>query len=476
MNYKELALISSAAVFSMSLLVTCSKKSTAPKILPRITQFSAAPTDIAPGDSSLITYAAADADSLVLSPGSRLPSAQSGTVWIKPAVPTGYTLTGYNKDGRDSAKLTITMSSVAAQFTLFDVSQDTIVINDSTLLNWTAVRADSVVLYIGQPTLTRILKFPSAGAGATQLKPTSSAAYTAIAFGVYGRDTASLNVRVEIPSQIIASNGLYYKGAMGSNSSNPSMQFWVRDVSGQIARKAWMKFRVIEGDGALSVGPNDSLRVDASGTVTILYNFSSSMGHAVVRGVVTGYDSVDVYVRANTLIPKVQGQYVLLKDTYSMVKAFNGAAPKIDIPDSNYYIIVANYEASLGVVFVLFDQNTEYVADDADSVWTVIVNTVYAGTTAGGIGIGSNFRSIVQAYGVADSMINDPTPDTLVIYYGSLGLTFYCGTNLDTVVAEIHLDQVSGPPMASSASTISSILRGVRSERYVRKSSGTPGF
>jgi len=77
---------------------------------PNIQIFTAAPTDIASGDSSQITYKVADADSVKLYPaGTRLTPVDSGQTWVMPSSSTTYILKAYNEDGRDTADVLVTV-------------------------------------------------------------------------------------------------------------------------------------------------------------------------------------------------------------------------------------------------------------------------------------------------------------------------------------------------------------------------------
>ncbi len=454
-----LTLIGAALALGMSLLFSCSSTPTQPKNPPRITQFVAAPTDIAAGDSTHLTYTVTGADSVILSPPrTKLVNAQSGSVWQKPSLPTLYHLYAYNADGRDSATARITMSANMPLVSVFQPQPDTILFHDSTLLSWTAVRADSIVVNQG------VGKLPSAGSGDLWLKPAATTAYRAIAFNQYGTDTITATVVVQTPAHVRAANGLYYKGTMGQNIETPLMQFWVAGPGGELVSKAYMHFRLIEGDGALSVGPNDSLHTDINGLATIFYNFSGTLGHAIVRVKVTGIDSLDVYIRASTLIPgdSGQGQYILLTDTYGMVKAFNGLPASIDTFVSQPCFYYANYEQALGVVAFIGDLGCNGIYSDSDPVVSVIVNTVYSGKTASGIGIGSRIAAIRAAYGAPDSITFDPTPPPAVaLWYLSKGMTFYCDSaNIthDTVVSEIHLSPISTGKVAALAKPSTSTL------------------
>ncbi len=244
-----------ALVFMLAGLLSCGDDGPTepPKVTkPDITSFTGTPTDIAPGDSVLFAYTAVRADSLKLFPtGQKLTNAVSGSLYVKPAVATTYTLRAYNSAGQDSAKVSISMTSVVPVINTFTVSEDTVVVSDSTQVTWGCVRVDSVKL-------NGTLKLTPAAGGTAWFTPPASGLLTLIAYNQYGRDTANLTVRVEVPAQVQPVGGiLYYKGEMGSSQQFPQMRFRVVDQFASPLYKVWMKFTLLEGDGTLSA---DSLQ------------------------------------------------------------------------------------------------------------------------------------------------------------------------------------------------------------------------
>lgn len=412
---------------------------------PDITSFQAADTDIMPGDSTLVSYVISDADSAVLVPGSRLTDAAAGSLYLKPAIPTRYTLRAFNKSGQDSASLMISMSGAVPAITTFTVDEDTIVVGDSVLISWATVRTDSLILQ-GVGTLTPV------ASGTRRLTPATGSTYRAIAYNLYGRDTAVVQIRVEVPTTVQAINGLYYKGAMGTSTQTPQIRFQVTDNAAFPLYKVWMHFRIVEGDGTLSA---DSAQAEASGSSPIAYGFTGDMTHATVRAFVPGVDTVNVSVRASTIRAGAdgQGQYVLFGDDFGAVKALNGQPISVEA-DPSYWINYANYEASLGVVVMIEDANTNNEASDDEPVVGVIMNTIYTGTSAGGWGIGSLISQVVTENGPADLVEFDPTPPAAYRYqWNALGLTVYTTTETEEAsrtIIEIHVYDVS-----SGASRIS---------------------
>jgi hypothetical protein len=416
---------------------------------PRITQFSAAPSDIMPGDSSLISYAVTGADSVKLYPdGVKLSPPSSGQHWVEPPVPTTYGLVGYNRGGKDSASLTISMSGAVPAIELFDLTEDTILIGNSTTLSWRTVRADSIVINNG------VGRMPEVDSGQTTVTPTASTTYRAIAYNQIGTDTATATARVEIPYAVDAAYGLHYKGVMGDGIHEPEFRFRVIDQAGLVLRKPRLYFSVVDGDGTLSV---DSALPDANGQILNDYVFAGQLGYGVVRAMLPDIDTLDVKVRASVLRfgADGQGQYVKLYDTYADVFALNGAPVRIDPdPRPEYELNYVVYETTLGLVLVVFDLNNDNVVQGGEPVVEVIVNTVFAENSPEGIGINSSIQDVRAAYGPPDAFVPDNDyPTDLKMIYNSLGVLFYVSSVLpDTAVFEIHLWDPT-PPVSSTSVT-----------------------
>jgi len=90
---------------------------------PRIAEFTVLPVDIMPGDSTLLSYRVVGADSLKLYPDNiRLSPATTGELYVSPPIPTVYGLVGYNKSGKDSASVSVTMTGAVASIEIFDIT------------------------------------------------------------------------------------------------------------------------------------------------------------------------------------------------------------------------------------------------------------------------------------------------------------------------------------------------------------------
>ncbi len=250
---------------------------------------------------------------------------------------------------------------------------------------------------------------------------------------------------------ISADNGLYYKAVMGTSTSTPPLEFTVRDSSGNTLAGRTVLFSRIVGDGTLLL---DSVKTDTVGVATMEYSFSGLRGDAILMAKVRGIDSQQVEVRANTLIPGSggQAQYILFTDKYLDVRTYNLTPASIDA-DPASWVVYANYEQALGVVFVLEDLKHDSTAVDTAGVLSVIVNTIYTGKTKDSIGVGSTLQAVRAVYGAPDTIKYDPPAPPIYIRYLSEGLIMYGDTKTlggvstpDTVIHEIHLSDFVPTP------------------------------
>ena len=78
--------------------------------VPAITSFTANPTSVNPGTSSILSWAAAGATSIAISPGTFTSASASGSTSVSPTATTTYTLTATNAAGTttSTAKVTVT--------------------------------------------------------------------------------------------------------------------------------------------------------------------------------------------------------------------------------------------------------------------------------------------------------------------------------------------------------------------------------
>lgn len=417
---------------------------------PRVTNFAAAPPDIMPGDSSLLAYSINDADSSKIFPdGSRLSPTSSGNKWVKPSVPTTYWLVGFNSVGRDSATLRVTMDGAVANISQLDLIPTPILVGDSTKLEWQTERADSIVVNSGVGKLT------PADSGGLWLKPTVSTDYRAIAYNGIGRDTVDFSAGVEVPAAVVAGNGAYYKGIMGSNTLVPTLDFRVEDADGNPLTLPWIHLSQTQGDGTLVP---DSIQ----GSGPVDFTFSGTMTHAVVQAVLTGVDLAAANIRTNAIVPGPggQGQYILFNDFYSAAKFLNGNPESID-EDPNVWLNYAVYETSLGVVFLVLDDNQSHSAEDTEPIIGVIFTSNFTGAkTSDSLGIGSTIDNFRAVYGVADTTYyDDQEPVAQAFIWRTEGISIFTTVTSDSTVFEMHIIEPAGKKalaLSSAAKTSAS--------------------
>ena len=170
--------------------------------LPIITQFTATPSEIKIGESSLLTWATENADTLTLtnSNGGILPtSGANGSLSVTPAVTTTYTLTATNGAGESvSAAVTVVVKPpipVITRFTASLVDPNDNVINpgDPVLLEWETNADQHPSLVVNITNIGNNL----AASGSTQVSPQSTTLYTlTVSNGAGEVVTASVIVEV----------------------------------------------------------------------------------------------------------------------------------------------------------------------------------------------------------------------------------------------------------------------------------------
>ncbi len=243
------------------------------------------------------------------------------------------------------------------------------------------------------------------------------------------------------PAEIQAVNGIYYTGFYGGSTVlNPAPEFTVRDIFGNLVAGQKIQLSQIEGDGSF-VGNDGATQMETGpdGVAEFSYRFDGSLGHSIMRLIVPEVDSLDVFLRANVLIPGAtgQGQYVLLSEWYADVVLWNGQPESFDtsgaMGGSFYY---ANYSSSLGLQF-LFDRPSGQPTDTSQ-VLGVVAEPPYTGDTPEGIGVGSTIADVRAAYG-------DPTnstavaADTLRLEYDPILTIFDVAVETDTTVFRVIL-------------------------------------
>jgi hypothetical protein len=189
--------------------------STAANQAVQILFFNANPTTIASGQSSTLSWNVLGATNVTISGIGQV--ALSGSNPVAPTQTTQYTLTATNSTDSKSATATVTVTGSTTQITFCYASPATIIVGESTTLNWQTVNATSVnISGVGS----------EAANGSVVVTPTANTTYTFTATGPNGvSSTCSAGVTVTTGDkpQIIQFSAAPMTIAAGAQST----LFWV---------------------------------------------------------------------------------------------------------------------------------------------------------------------------------------------------------------------------------------------------------
>lgn len=186
--------------------------------LPTVTGFTATPSTMATGETSILAWTTAHTNSVSVTPsgGSGLPA--TGSLGVSPTTTTTYTLTATGSGGTASATVIVTVNAPPAALpmvTNFTASPTVLAVGETTTLQWSTTDATSVAL-----TPTNNSGLPTTGS--LEVSPTTTTTYTLTATGPGGTTSASVTVTVTSATQNTArvSSGLvaYYPFIDGSGT------------------------------------------------------------------------------------------------------------------------------------------------------------------------------------------------------------------------------------------------------------------
>lgn len=162
----------------------------ADQALPKIINFSAAPSTIDSGQTSILSWQVEGADSVQISGIGTV--AASGSMSVQPTSTASYTLTATNEVGDASSVTTV---SVRGSVRIISFTSDKPTINkpgDPAVLSWVVEGAERVELVnFGQVQAT----------GSQTVNPNGQTLYTLIAHGSSGEATATVIIDVEIENR-----------------------------------------------------------------------------------------------------------------------------------------------------------------------------------------------------------------------------------------------------------------------------------
>ena len=167
-----------------------SNSSSGPDSAPAITSFTAAPTSIGSGTSSTLSWAATDATSVAITPGTFTSTSASGSTSVSPTATTTYMLTATNEAGSATSTLTVTVTTAGKPtISSFTASPTSITSGSSSTLSWATAGATSIAITPG--TFTSTL-----AGGSTSVSPTATTTYTLTASNAAGSTTSTAQVTV----------------------------------------------------------------------------------------------------------------------------------------------------------------------------------------------------------------------------------------------------------------------------------------
>ena len=158
--------------------------------MPTITSFTANPTSMNAGTSSTLSWAAAGATSVAITPGTFTSTSASGSTTMNPTVTTTYTLTATNAAGSAASTLTVTVNTTGKPtISSFTASPSSITSGASSKVSWATSGATSIGITPGTFTST-------AASGSTSVSPTATTTYTLTASNASGTATSIAKITV----------------------------------------------------------------------------------------------------------------------------------------------------------------------------------------------------------------------------------------------------------------------------------------
>jgi hypothetical protein len=162
---------------------------------PTITSFAANPTSINSGTTSTLSWAAAGATVIAITPGTFTSTSASGSTSMSPTATTTYTLTATNASGSTTSTATVTVTantSGTPTISSFTANPTSVTSGSSSTLSWATTEATSIAITPGTFTST-------SASGSTSVSPTATTTYTLTATNASGPTTSTAKVTVVAP-------------------------------------------------------------------------------------------------------------------------------------------------------------------------------------------------------------------------------------------------------------------------------------
>jgi hypothetical protein len=153
----------------------------------RVARFTATPSSITSGQTSVLAWQVENADTVSISPQLGQVNPQAGTATVAPVQTTSYTLTATNKNGSVNETVTIAVNTPGVAVLSFQANPTNILPGQSSTLIWQTQNADTVTISgIGSVSQN----------GSTGVTPAQTTTYTLTASNKFGQATASVTVTV----------------------------------------------------------------------------------------------------------------------------------------------------------------------------------------------------------------------------------------------------------------------------------------
>jgi hypothetical protein len=266
---------------------------------PSITAFAAAPSSLAPGGTSTLTWTVSDATALAIDHGVGDVTGKT-SVNLAPTATTTYTLTATGPGGTRTATATVTVASAqpAPAIASFTASPGQISSGGTATLTWTVSDATALAIDQGVGDVT--------GKTSVNVTPTATTAYILTATGPGGTKTATATVTVTSaqPAPAIASftasPGQISSGGTAtlawsvSNATTLAIDQGVGDVTGKtsvnVTPTATTTYTLTASGAGGTRTATASVTVDSGGTADATLAIDTTQGRRAISPYVYGYN------------------------------------------------------------------------------------------------------------------------------------------------------------------------------------------
>jgi phosphatidylinositol-3-phosphatase len=298
--------------------------------------FSATPSTIPSGQSSVLKWATTNATSVSIQPVGPSSLGPMGSVTVSPSATTTYTITAIGPGGSASSTATVTVNSPSTSTPpptiKFSADHSTVSAGQNVVLSWITTNAASVEVQPGGGS-----NLPPTGS--ITVTPSQTTTYVGTATGEGGRATSSVTITVtsSTPAPTI------------KISATPSTI-----TSGQGATLTWSTTDAtsvsIQPDGGLNFPPSGTLNVKPSSTTTYTATATGDGGTATATVAVTVNTSTGAYLFGHVVIVALENK------NYSSVVGNTAAMPYLNSLISQFGLATkyyANTHPSIGNYFIL---------------------------------------------------------------------------------------------------------------------------